>query len=98
MSADLTPAERRTLNAVMAHILAWGYPPSIRELCKIQKCSSTNAVSEMLSKLERKGFLRLSLHPGKARGITIMRDVDGNHVHLSFQTFDPNPPAEAKHP
>jgi repressor LexA len=86
MTPALTSTERRVLNAIMGHILALGFPPSIREICKIRGRTSSNSSAEMLEKLERKGYI-LTSRKSKARAITVLRDADGTPVVLGFRTY-----------
>ncbi|MCI0673251.1 MAG: GntR family transcriptional regulator [Myxococcaceae bacterium] len=65
----LTDRQRETLSLIARHTEATGLPPTVRELAARLGGLSTNAVMELLERLERKGCLtRL---PRKARGLVV---------------------------
>lgn len=55
---DLTPSQRRVLDTLRDYIQREGMPPSLRELSTALGYSSTNAVSNSLHILLRKGYVR----------------------------------------
>lgn len=73
MPQKLTIAQRRMLSLIHAYLTERGYPPSFRELAKCNGGTSTNAVSDALKILERKGYIRRD--PKVARGIVILREA-----------------------
>lgn len=81
----LAPMQRRVLNAIMAHIITWGYPPTIRELGQLRGTTSTNATSDLVAALERKGYIACP-EMNASRAITVLRDADGRRVTLQFHT------------
>jgi repressor LexA len=54
---DLTKRQREVLEYIVQYTFEHLYQPSLREICGHIKVSSTNAVSDHLRALERKGFL-----------------------------------------
>jgi repressor LexA len=56
--------------------LAKGYPPTINDIQKQFKQSSTSTVHKMLAQLERKGFIKRT--PNISRGIEILKSSEQN--------------------
>lgn len=54
----LTAVQRDTLVAINRHMATVGYPPTLREIMVVFGVSSTNAMSDRLLGLLRKGYLR----------------------------------------
>jgi repressor LexA len=54
---DLTPRQRKVLQAVEDSVRRNGYPPSMREIGEAAGLASTSAVSHQMSVLEKKGRL-----------------------------------------
>lgn len=77
MTHDLTDRQRDCLNAIASHIDEHGFPPTFREIARLigLKGSGTNAVSELLHRLETKGYIR-TRHM-KSRAITVLKRVEG---------------------
>lgn len=55
------------------HILAKGYPPSVREICEAVGLKSTSTVHGHLSRLAKKGMIRRD--PTKPRAIELIKDT-----------------------
>ncbi len=72
----LTEAQALVLRFICNHILRVGYPPTIREIMSGLGFSSTNAVSEHLAWIEKKGNLH-RVRGCSARGIVVFIDADG---------------------
>lgn len=69
MTSNLTARQRDWLAALVAHILAHGRPPTLRELMRVMGCTSPFSVKGALDVLERKGWVTLEV--ATARGITV---------------------------
>ena len=69
----LTEREKSVLLAVQEYIKEHGYPPTVRELCKLTYLSSTSSIVYHLSNLDAKGYLKVQV--GKARAIKVLREV-----------------------
>ena len=68
---EITEPQRNTLSEISDFLTAKGYPPSIKELAEILGISQMS-VHAQVEQLIRKGYLKRE--PGKARGITILRE------------------------
>ncbi len=58
MLSEMSPRQRQIYDFLVRTIREKGYPPSIPEICRKFKISSTNGVSDHLKALERKGYIR----------------------------------------
>jgi repressor LexA len=76
---EITEPQRNTLAEISDFIARKGFPPSIKELAEILGISqmSTHAQVEQLI---RKGYLKRE--PGKARGMTILREPNSQITEL----------------
>lgn len=72
MGQDLTDRQTKILAFIIGHIEDRGFPPTLREIGRAFRISSTNGVREHLKALERKGHLRLS---SKSRAIEVTDEV-----------------------
>ena len=66
----LTRMQEKTLNFMKEFIVARGYPPTVREICKGLKLSSPATVHSHLVNLESKGYIRKD--EAKNRAIELM--------------------------
>jgi repressor LexA len=71
----ITPRQRDTLAAIVAHIEWHGYPPTIRELCRKLGVKPPGWMPQHLAKLELNGWISRS--KGTPRGIRVLRRPDG---------------------
>lgn len=71
MSADLTARQRQALSTIHGHLVTHQRPPTLRELGKALGIRSTNAVSELLAALEKKGVIQRDA--GIPRGIRVLK-------------------------
>lgn len=53
----LSPRQRQVLDFIVKRIDSFGYPPTIREICRQFDIRSTNGVADHLKALTRKGYL-----------------------------------------
>ena len=74
----LTKADEVALYAIKEFIKENGYPPTVRELCKITGKSSTASIQYRLKSLEQKGYIKTTTM-GK-RTIRITDGVDAVEV------------------
>lgn len=64
--------EEELLNFIKEHQEEYGYPPTVREMCRAIKVSSTSTISYYLTKLEGNGQIKKS--PNKNRALEIVSD------------------------
>ena len=76
---EITEPQRRTLKAILAHIAHHGYPPTMKELADILEITPPSA-QDQVNQLVRKGYLKRE--PYKARGITVLRHLEGDVASL----------------
>ncbi|MDI6641137.1 MAG: transcriptional repressor LexA [Elusimicrobiota bacterium] len=75
MYEDLTPQQRKVLEFISTYIRSIGMPPTIREVGKKLKFSSTGTVRYYLRGLSEKGYIKLK---GKiSRGIELIKQFKG---------------------
>ena len=67
---DLTTRQRQILEYIRECVHKYGYPPSVREICKSVGLCSTSTVHGYLNKLEELGFIRRD--PTKNRTIELL--------------------------
>lgn len=77
----LTQRQAGVLRFIIGHIEEHAVPPSQREIGRAFGIRSVNAVSDHLSALERKGYIRRGSH---AREIRVVRSWTGKDVELSL--------------
>lgn len=66
----LTASRSRVLEAILAHVAAEQWPPTLRELCDRLGVSSTNGVTQVLDVLEREGIIERERGKPRAMRIT----------------------------
>jgi repressor LexA len=71
---DLTPRQRKVLQAIEDSVRRNGYAPSMREIGEVAGLASTSAVSHQMSALERKG--RLSREARRPRTAVVLPFAD----------------------
>lgn len=76
---DLTAQQIRVLECLKKEINTKGYPPSVREICKIVGFSSTSTVHAHLNSLEKKGYIRKETN--KRRAVEVI-DMDNSYANL----------------
>ena len=67
--STLTRRQKEILAIIRDYIKYQGYPPTVRELCRIAGVASTNGMLGILDKLKKKGYIKS--RPFMARSITI---------------------------
>lgn len=65
--------EEELLNFIKNHQEEFGYPPTVREMCRAIKVSSTSTISYYLNKLETSGLIKKS--PNKNRALEIVGET-----------------------
>ncbi len=65
--------EEELLNFIRNHQEEFGYPPTVREMCRAIKVSSTSTISYYLNKLENNGQIKKS--PNKNRALEIVGET-----------------------
>lgn len=78
----LTPTQSAVLDFIAGEIRNYLSPPTIREICKRFGWSGTNAASEVLRALAKKGWTEID--PGMSRGI-ILTDAARDKYGLWFK-------------
>ena len=71
---DLTPRQRKIIQAIEDSVQRCGYAPTMREICKATGLASTSSVSYQLSILVEKGYL--SRGAGRPRTAVILPSAD----------------------
>jgi repressor LexA len=78
---DLTPRQRKVLQAIEDSVQRNGYAPSMREIGEAAGLASTSAVSYQMSALERKGRLsREARRPRTAVVLPLADSAAGHHA------------------
>jgi len=67
---NLTTRQKQILEYIRSCVHQYGYPPSVREICREVGLSSTSTVHNYLNRLEDQGFIRRD--PSKNRTIEIL--------------------------
>ena len=62
--------EELLLDFIKSHVEKFGYPPTVREMCRAIKVSSTSTISYYLNKLEANGLIKKS--PNKNRALELI--------------------------
>lgn len=70
----LSARQREILELLERYVMAYGYPPTMREVCAALGLSSTQTVYAHLRKLEQKGYVRLG---GAHRAIRLLKGHSG---------------------
>jgi repressor LexA len=70
----LTEKQKKILEYIENFIKLYGYPPSIRDICRDFDISSPRGVAKHLESLEKKGYIERT---GVSRGIRVLKDSDG---------------------
>lgn len=70
---ELTESEQSVLLAARLFIDGNGYPPTVRDLCKLTGYSSPSTVHIKLKALESKGYIEIS--PRGKRALKIIKDA-----------------------
>lgn len=70
MAEPLEPLERRVYHYLLDYLATHSYQPSVREIAKRFRIRSTKTVSELLSALAVKGYIRREA--GRSRGVTLL--------------------------
>lgn len=68
--------EEELLNYIRNHQEEFGYPPTVREMCRAIKVSSTSTISYYLNKLENDGLIKKS--PNKNRALEVVGETIAN--------------------
>lgn len=82
---DLSPRQREILEFVISSVEQNGVSPSYREIGEALGIASTNAVSDHLKALIRKGYVERVGDPGRPRSIRLTEQATGfmdDHVTL----------------
>ena len=74
----MTEQDKIAYSAIAEFIKENGYPPSVRELCRITGKSSTSSIQFRLKSLERKGYIKTT--SGRKRTIRIVSEIDGTLI------------------
>lgn len=76
--------EEELLNFIKEHQEEYGYPPTVREMCRAIKVSSTSTISYYLNKLEGSGQIKKS--PNKNRALEIVGDDEPDNI-INFANY-----------
>ncbi len=64
--------KQELLDFIKSHSEKYSYPPTVREMCRALKVTSTSTIAYHLDKLEKEGLIRRS--PNKNRAIEVVED------------------------
>jgi len=67
---ELTPRQREAGDFIASYFEAWGFAPSFREIGQAMDIKSTNGVSDHLSALVKKGYIKRK--PGCPRAMRLV--------------------------
>lgn len=67
--APLTPVEQKLWHFLIDHLATHTFQPSIRDIARHFRIPSTRTVTDLLTSLQTKGYLRRT--PGRSRGVVI---------------------------
>ncbi len=73
----LTEKLKKILEFIENFIKLYGYPPSIRDICRDFDISSPRGVAKHLESLEKKGYIERT---GVSRGIRVLKSPDGTSI------------------
>lgn len=73
---ELTKRQEEILNFIKEYIVAHGYPPTIREICKAMNVSSPATVHAHLNNLESKGFIKKEDTKNRAIELLVPNEFD----------------------
>lgn len=94
----LSKKEQEVLDCILESITKFGYPPSVRDICKIVGLSSSSSVQHYMVSLEEKGYIRRD--PAKPRAletrtfntdvirVPIIGDIAAGTPILAIQNID----------
>lgn len=81
--------EELLLTFIKDHLQRFGYPPTVREMCRAVKVSSTSTIAYYLNKLEENGLIKRS--PNKNRAIEVIeqeKPEDQFNNVLNIEPYD----------
>ncbi len=80
--------EELLLDYIKSHLKQYGYPPTIREMCRAIKVSSTSTIAYYLTKLENNGLIKRN--PNKNRALEVIEQESDNDIFnvSNIQTYD----------
>lgn len=76
----LTTREKAIVECIRQKLLASGFPPTVREICKAVGLRSTSTVHAYLSRLEEQGVIKRD--PSSSRAIEIVGDLNWRNKKL----------------
>jgi repressor LexA len=87
MDENISPKQKDILEFINKKIKEAGYPPSVREIAKAVKLSSSATVHSHLKKLEEKGYIKRN--QSKPRAISVLTDYenkssDADHGNMVY--------------
>lgn len=83
--------EELLLDFIKEHLEAYGYPPTVREMCRAVKVSSTSTISYYLNKLEKNGLIKKSPNKNRALEVVLQKDESAKKSNIiNIQTYKDN--------
>ena len=79
--------QQELLKFIKSHLEKYGYPPTVREMCRAIKVTSTSTISYHLDKLEAAGIIRRN--PNKNRAIEVL--LSDNDKMMNMKNYIPVP-------
>jgi repressor LexA len=90
MAEPLEPLERRIYHYLLDYLATHSYQPSVREIARRFRIRSTKTVSQLLSALATKGYIRREA--GRSRGVTLLGVAGAPGVQPVAVWDEPPPP------
>lgn len=80
--------EEMLLDYIKTHLKKYGYPPTIREMCRAVKVSSTSTIAYYLTKLENNGLIKRN--PNKNRALEVIEQEQDKTIYnvSNIQSYD----------
>lgn len=83
--------EELLLNFIKNHLETYGYPPTVREMCRAVKVSSTSTISYYLNKLESNGLIKKSPNKNRALEVILPKDESAKPSNIiNIQAYQNN--------
>lgn len=78
--------EDQLLDFIKNYLSNNGYPPTVREMCKAIKVSSTSTIFYYLNKLENAN--KIKKNPNKNRALEVVNELENTHIATIHNNFD----------
>lgn len=93
---ELSARQVIVLQTIIDTVAKQGFPPAMRDLLNASGLSSVSSIAHQLSALERLGYIKRGSN--KARGMEVLRNVDGTAIDLNATTTTSNTDSQVSIP